>query len=200
MKTNLNAHLCSLSEQLKINFDKQIDRWAQTIQANIDKSIQQNLSKQLDDRLMYVVKNAVKDELKKALNENQNQINDVVLRALRSQSATPSIPTSPQQSDRNTLLKEISLYLQQNNYASAFQSKSINKQMMKLQVLKVSRRVMPRHARQEFFRGEGPWTSFQGVEFRAEADSDSSQSHSVCKSDEESDDIDEVLLCENGDF
>uniref|UniRef100_A0A915IA27 Uncharacterized protein n=1 Tax=Romanomermis culicivorax TaxID=13658 RepID=A0A915IA27_ROMCU len=37
-------------------------------------------------------------------------------------------------------------------------------------------------------------------EVRAEANSDSSHSHSRCRSDEENDDIDEVVICENDDF
>uniref|UniRef100_A0A915ITJ7 Uncharacterized protein n=1 Tax=Romanomermis culicivorax TaxID=13658 RepID=A0A915ITJ7_ROMCU len=34
-------------------------------------------------------------------------------------------------------------------------------------------------------------------EVRAEENSDSSHSHSLCKSDEENEDIDEVVICEN---
>uniref|UniRef100_A0A915HX44 Uncharacterized protein n=1 Tax=Romanomermis culicivorax TaxID=13658 RepID=A0A915HX44_ROMCU len=36
-------------------------------------------------------------------------------------------------------------------------------------------------------------------EVRAEANSDSSHSHSLCKSDEENEDIDKVVICENDD-
>uniref|UniRef100_A0A915HWJ1 Uncharacterized protein n=1 Tax=Romanomermis culicivorax TaxID=13658 RepID=A0A915HWJ1_ROMCU len=63
---------------------------------------------------------------------------------------------------------------------------------------------------QNHFHSPGPssspaWGNFRarpspGQEVRFEGNSDSSRSHSLCKSDEDNDDIDEFVSCENGDL
>lgn len=121
LKVAVVTHMTNMIDQMRVMFEKQAGALTSHVQTIVEKQIKESSTKTYDT-LLANVRQSVKEELSRAMSDNQQTMNDAMMRVLRSQAPTP-VPSSPQV-DRQLMQKELSILLQHNNYASAFQQVS----------------------------------------------------------------------------